>query len=181
MPRSASTEPCRLLPAGMWPLGDDESQKEMLNVGNVPAVPGAARSPAVPAQAQPGDSPAAPGDRSWSLELGSIGSCDLPRSTLFLIAWIRRNVIFVLAFLSQGCWRLGQGGARLRAPAGPCPCLPANLGCPGTCWSAQQSGMCLAELSVCLSVRSCLCCGLPGGCDGRGDDLSWALCSVPWV
>lgn len=32
--------PCPL-PAGMWPLGDDESQREMLNVGNVPAVPGA--------------------------------------------------------------------------------------------------------------------------------------------
>lgn len=27
------------LPAGMWPPGDDESQKEMSNVGNVPAVP----------------------------------------------------------------------------------------------------------------------------------------------
>lgn len=140
-------------------------------------------SPAVPAHARAGDSPAAgEGLGAGAEELGSVGSRDLPRSTLFLIARIRRNVIFVLAFLSQGSWRRGQGGARLRAPAGPCPCLPAERGALARAGALGSQGWVLLScLSVCLSVRSCLWCGLPGGCDAvepgkscdpRGKDLS---------
>lgn len=113
-------------------------------------------SPAVPAHARAGDSPAAgEGLGAGAEELGSVGSRDLPRSTLFLIARIRRNVIFVLAFLSQGSWRRGQGGARLRAPAGPCPCLPAERGALARAGALGSQGWVLLScLSVCLSAAA---------------------------
>lgn len=86
----------------------------------------------------------------WDV-LGSTQSHELPHSTLFLIAQITRNVIFVLSSLSHGCWRCRQGGASPRTPAGSCLCLSAHGGVPA-CVDALSAQGCvlLSRLSVCL-------------------------------
>lgn len=74
-------------------------------------------------------------------------TCRVP--PCFLIAWITRNVIFVLSWLSHGSWRRGQGGVS-PPPRRALPVLAGRRGCAGTCGCTQQPGTRLAELSVCL-------------------------------
>lgn len=119
-----------------------KAKRQRLARGMLPLLPGTFEEPeALPAQAGAGDSPAAgaafkaeaaPG-RSRS-RAGQRREPPPARSALFFAAQIRRNVIFVLASLSQGSGAEGRV-ERAPRPPGPCPCLcrehapRVSLGC----------------------------------------------------